>query len=406
MARQAQEKDVRQVLLAHARDGTTGFASLTLHMRPPRIGISLGDVTGIGPEVALKALAAQDNSDGARYLLVGDFEHISALNRKLGLNLSLEILKGELPDFTAEEIAQQREGGTTQIKVTQLGAKQQEGTAVLAVLGQKPQKDGRIFVLSPSHEILPRNLPSGAPEAAQAAVSWLREGAQRCLDGEIDALVTAPVNKEAIVRSGQAFVGQTEFLSQLAGAKRTAMMLLGQDDRGRWLRVALVTTHFPLKLVPDQITQEKVEMTIELATQACRDLGLKRSRVAVCGLNPHAGEGGKMGTEELTTIEPAVKSAKGRGFDVIGPMSADSLFYYAYRGDYDAVVAMYHDQGLVPLKMIGFETGINWTLGLPFVRTSPDHGTAYDIAGKGRADARSMMSAIELAKKLSISRKS
>jgi 4-hydroxythreonine-4-phosphate dehydrogenase len=375
-------------------------------MRPPRIAISLGDVTGIGPEVALKALAAQDNSDGARYLLIGDFEHINALNRKLGLNLSLEILKSELPDFTAEEIAQQREGGTTQIKVTQLGAKEQEGTAVLAVLGKKPQKDGRIFVLTPSHEILPKNLPRGAPEAAQAAVGWLREGAQRCLDGEVDALVTAPVNKEAIVRSGQAFVGQTEFLSELASAKRTAMMLLGQDDRGHWLRVALVTTHFPLKLVPEQITQEKVEMTIELATQACRDLGLKRSRVAVCGLNPHAGEGGEMGTEELTTIEPAVKSAKGRGFDVIGPMSADSLFYYAYRGDYDAVVAMYHDQGLVPLKMIGFETGINWTLGLPFVRTSPDHGTAYDIAGKGRADARSMMAAIGLAKKLSIMRHS
>lgn len=374
-------------------------------MRAGRIGISIGDITGIGPEVTLKALAAQDNSDDARYLLIGDVEHIQALNRKLGLNLSMEEFRGEFPNISAEEVVQGRDGGTTHIRVTQLGAKQEERAGVFAVLGKKPGKDGRIYLFNPSREPLPKNPGKGAPEAAQAAVSWLREGAQRCLDGELDAIVTAPVNKEAIVRSGQAFVGQTEFLSELAGAKRTAMMLLGQDDRARWLRVALVTTHFPLKLVPDLITREKVEMTIELATQACRDLGLKRARVAVCGLNPHAGEGGKMGTEELTTIEPAVKSARDRGYDAIGPMSADSLFYYAYRGDYDAVVAMYHDQGLVPLKMIGFETGINWTLGLPFARTSPDHGTAYDIAGKGRAEPSSMLSAIALAKKLCSVRK-
>ena len=132
----------------------------------------------------------------------------------------------------------------------------------------------------------------------------MREGAERCLRDELDALVTAPVNKEAIVRAGQAFVGQTELLSQLAGTDRTAMMLLGQDDRGRWLRVALATTHLPLKLVSDHLTQSKVEMVIELAAQACRDLGLPRACVAVCGLNPHAGEGGEMGTEEQTIIAP------------------------------------------------------------------------------------------------------
>jgi 4-hydroxythreonine-4-phosphate dehydrogenase len=371
-------------------------------MRTARIGISLGDVTGIGPEVTLKALAADTVLDDTRYLLIGDVEHIRGLNRKLGLNLSLEILQGPLPNFSLEEQAQRREGGTAHIKVTQLGAKPQEATAMLAVLGKKPEKDGRIFIFNPLREALAKNLPGGAPKAAQAAVAWLREGARRCLEGELDALVTAPVNKEAIVRSGQAFVGQTEFLSELAGAKRTAMMLLGKDDRERWLRVALVTTHVPLKFVSEQITKEKIEMTIELATQACHDLVLKRARIAVCGLNPHAGEGGKMGTEEQTIIGPAVKAAKERGLDVVGPMSADSLFYYAYRGEYDAVVAMYHDQGLVPLKMIGFETGVNWTLGMPFVRTSPDHGTAYDIAGKGRAEPSSMMAAIELAKKLSV----
>jgi 4-hydroxythreonine-4-phosphate dehydrogenase len=208
------------------------------------------------------------------------------------LNLSLEEFKGEIPAVSEDEL---QRTGKIEAKVAQLGGATEGGTTFLA-LGKKPQRDGRIFVCNPTREPLPKNLPSGAPEAAQAAVRWLRDGAERCLRGELDALVTAPVNKEAIVRSGQPFVGQTEFLSDLAGAKRTAMMLLGQDDRGRWLRVALVTTHFPLRLVADQITKEKIETTIELATQACHDLGLKRTRVAVCGLNPHAGEGGKMGT--------------------------------------------------------------------------------------------------------------
>ncbi len=166
------------------------------------------------------------------------------------------------------------------------------------------------------------------------------------------------------------------------------------------MRVALATTHAPLKLVAEQITKPKVELAIELAAQACRDLGLSRARVAVCGLNPHAGEGGELGDEEQRIIGPAVLSAQRRGMDVLGPLSADALFYRAYRGDFDAVVAMYHDQGLVPLKMVAFETGVNWTLGLPFIRTSPDHGTAYDIAGQGIANPSSMIAAIRLAKQL------
>jgi len=216
----------------------------------------------------------------------------------------------------------------------------------------------------------------------------------------LDALVTAPVNKEAIIRAGIPFSGQTELLSELAGVQRTTMMLLGHDDRNRWLRVALATTHVPLKRVSENLTRPKIEQSIELAAQACRDLGLPRARVAVCGLNPHAGEGGAIGDEEHTTIGPAVEAARSRGLDVVGPMSADALFYYVFRGDHDAVVAMYHDQGLVPLKMIGFESGVNWTLGLPFIRTSPDHGTAYDIAGQGKANPSSMIAAIQLAKQL------
>jgi 4-hydroxythreonine-4-phosphate dehydrogenase len=319
------------------------------------IGISLGDITGIGPEVTLKALASELASDDARYLLIGDAEHIRSLNQQLGLNLS----------FHSDD-----------------------------------HDAARILLCDPLPKPLGQKLPPGAPASAQAAVAWLKEGAARCLRRELDALVTAPVNKEAIVRSGQPFVGQTELLSQLAGTDRTAMMLLGHDDRGRWLRVALATTHIPLKLVSENLTGEKIELAIELAAQACRDLGLPRARIAVCGLNPHAGEGGKIGTEEITTVAPAVVAAQRRKIDVVGPISADALFYYAFKGDYDAVVAMYHDQGLVPLKMIGFESGINWTLGLPFIRTSPDHGTAYDIAGKGIANPSSMIAALRLAKKL------
>lgn len=321
------------------------------------IGISLGDVTGIGPEVTLKALASELPADDARYLLIGDPGHARALNRKLGLNVPLHEWR-------------ERNGS------------------------------GRVFLSNSVSEPLPLDLPAGSPAAARASVEWVREGAERCLRHELDALVTAPVNKQSIVRAGVAFVGQTEFLSQLAGTERTAMMLLGQDDRGRWLRVALATTHVPIKQVSQNLTPEKIERAIELAAQSCVDLGLPRAHVAVCGLNPHAGEGGEMGDEEITTIAPAVQAARKRNLDVVGPLSADALFFYAYRGDYDAVVAMYHDQGLVPLKMIGFETGVNWTLGLPFIRTSPDHGTAYDIAGQGKGNPSSMVAAIRLAKQL------
>jgi 4-hydroxythreonine-4-phosphate dehydrogenase len=247
---------------------------------------------------------------------------------------------------------------------------------------------------------LPENLPCGSPLAANAAVAALKDAGERCLRGELDAMVTAPVNKESIIEAGHAFVGQTEFLSELAGTDRTAMMLLGPDERGRWLRVALATVHIPLKAVPEKLTAEKITLAVELAAQSCEELGLARKRVAVCGLNPHAGEGGKFGDEEITTIAPAVRALKERGFDVVGPLSGDTVFHYALRGDFEAVVAMYHDQGLAPLKAVAFDSGINWTLGLPFIRTSPDHGTAYDIAGKGMANPSSMTAAINLAKQL------
>jgi 4-hydroxythreonine-4-phosphate dehydrogenase len=233
----------------------------------------------------------------------------------------------------------------------------------------------------------------------------LRDGAKRCLRRELDAVVTAPVNKEAIIRAGHKFVGQTELFAKAAKTKRYAMMLLGHDEHGRWLRVALVTIHTSIKSVPRKITSEKIMLAVELAAQACRDLGLPRAKIAVCGLNPHAGEGGEFGDEEIKVITPTILAAQKNGLDVVGPLSGDTVFYYALRGDFDAVVAMYHDQGLAPLKAVAFDTGVNWTLGLPFIRTSPDHGTAYDIAGKGLANPSSMISAIRLAKQLAKNRR-
>ncbi len=326
------------------------------------IGISLGDVTGVGPEVALKAVTAEAGRDDAKYLFLGDEKILQRLNQKFSLNLPLE-------KFSGGNVA------------------------------------GRFFFSNPQTESLPENLPAGSPLAATAAVAALRDGGQRCLRGELAALVTAPVNKESIIRAGHKFIGQTEFLSELAGTQRTAMMLLGTDERGRWLRVALATVHISIKSVPEKLTAEKITLAIELAAQSCRDLGLPRAKIAVAGLNPHAGEGGEFGDEEIKIISPTVLAMQKRGFDVVGPLSGDTVFHYALKGDFDAVVAMYHDQGLAPLKAVAFDSGINWTLGLPFIRTSPDHGTAYDIAGKGIANPGSMIAAIRLAKQLARNQK-
>jgi len=325
------------------------------------IGISLGDVTGVGPEVTLKALAAEAGHDETRYLLIGDQAVLRHLNTRLSLNLPLTPFSGYA-------------------------------------------SPGKFFLTDPLNGSLPSENAVGAPAVAQASVAWLREGAERCLRRELEALVTAPVNKESIIRAGHAFVGQTEFLSELAGARRTAMMLLGTDEHGRWLRVALATVHIAIKSVPEKLTAEKVMLAMELAAQACRDLGLSRARIAVAGLNPHAGEGGEFGDEEIKTIAPTILAARKKGLEVIGPLSGDTVFHYALKGHFDAVVAMYHDQGLAPLKAVAFDSGINWTLGLPFIRTSPDHGTAYDIAGKGQANPGSMIAAIRLAKQLAVMR--
>jgi len=315
-----------------------------------RVGISLGDITGISPEVTLKALAALTGGNtAAEFMVIGDPDTLARCANQLGL---------------------------------------------------KPELLTAIRVVNPHRETLPPGLPCGAAPAARAAEAWIREGARLCLAGELDALVTAPVNKHAIVQAGIPFTGHTELLSDIAGEPRTVMMLLGTDDQARWLRVALATIHMALRDVPLKLTTDKVRLTIERSAQACRELGLARARVAVCGLNPHAGEGGDFGDEEPRVIEPAVHQARAEGLEVVGPLSADTVFHQALHGEYDAVVAMYHDQGLAPLKLAAFNTGVNWTLGLPFIRTSPDHGTAYTIAGQGLADPSSMISATRLALQL------
>jgi 4-hydroxythreonine-4-phosphate dehydrogenase len=326
------------------------------------IGITLGDVTGIGPEVTLKALAAEAARDDTRYLLIGDETHVQRLNEKLGTGLPFKPFSGY-------------------------------------------GDPGRFSITRPLASPLPENLSAGSPAAAKAAVASLRDGAERCLRHELAALVTAPVNKEAIIRAGHKFIGQTEFFSEISKTQRYAMMLLGHDEHERWLRVALVTIHTSIQSVPSKITPGNITLAIELAAQACRDLQLSRARVAVCGLNPHAGEGGEFGNEEIKIITPTVRAAQKRGLDVVGPLSGDTVFHYALGGDFDAVVAMYHDQGLAPLKAVAFDTGVNWTLGLPFIRTSPDHGTAYNIAGQGIANPSSMIAAIRLAKQLAKNKK-
>lgn len=328
------------------------------------LGVLLGDVTGIGPEVALKALAsAAGEMEDTRFVVIGDSAVANYYAGLLGL-----------------------ESG-------------------LPPAADPGNADARVVLHDPGTAALSPDLPHGDPTAARAAVDWLREGARMSMAGELAGIVTAPVSKEAIINAGfPKFIGQTEFLSECAGVFRTAMMLLGADDRGRWLRVALATTHVPIKDVARTLTATGITQAIELAGEACGLLGLSRRRIAVCGLNPHAGEGGKLGTEEIKLIAPAVMECRAKGLDVHGPFPADTLFYEVFKGDYDAVVAMYHDQGLVPLKMIGFESGVNWTLGLPFVRTSPDHGTAYNIAGQGVANPSSMMAALRLARQVAIAR--
>lgn len=235
--------------------------------------------------------------------------------------------------------------------------------------------------------------PRGGEPVEVAAV---REATGACLDGRAAGLVTGPIHKARLAARGFVFTDHTTFLGHLCGVPRPVMAFVGGD-----LRVALVTVHLPLARVPAAITAPLVLHTLRTADAALRSrLGIERPRLLVCGLNPHAGDAGLLGREEIEEIEPAAAAARAEGIDAVGPVSAEAAFLRARAGDGDLVVAMYHDQGLAPLKAVDFGRSVNWTLGLPIVRTSVDHGTADDLVGTGRADPASMRAALDLAHRL------
>ncbi|MFA7579849.1 4-hydroxythreonine-4-phosphate dehydrogenase PdxA [Castellaniella sp.] len=245
---------------------------------------------------------------------------------------------------------------------------------------------------------LPPDLPWGRVDAraGQGAYEYLCHAIDDAQAGRLRALVTAPLNKEAMQLAGLKFPGHTEILAQRSGTSRYAMMLANDE-----LRVLLVTIHIPLARVPEAISQGAELDAMRLAHLACLQSGVAAPRIAVAGLNPHAGENGAFGTEEIRIIEPAIAQARAEGLDVSGPWPGDTVFMRARQGEFDIVVAQYHDQGLIPVKYLGLDTGVNVTVGLPFVRTSVDHGTAFDIAGKGVAQADSLAAAIRMALQMS-----
>lgn len=305
-----------------------------------RIAITLGDPAGVGPEISLKAVLSPDVLDICTPVLIGDRVVWEEACETLGI-----------PYASSVEFI---------------------GLSKIA---------GRNFI---------KNAPTA--EGGRACASYIGKAVELALNGEVDAVATAPISKEALKKAGLSWPGHTEMLAELTGTGDFAMMLCGEP-----LRVVLVTIHTALKNVPALITKERVLGTIVLAERACAMLGIPHPRIAVAGLNPHAGEAGIFGGEEEDAIAPAVREAAALGIPVSGPYPADTLFHKAYNGAFDIVVCMYHDQGLVPLKMIAFDRGVNVTVGLPVIRTSPDHGTAYDIAWKGIADPSSMIAAIKLA---------
>jgi len=231
--------------------------------------------------------------------------------------------------------------------------------------------------------------------AGRASFDYVMAAIRLARSGEIAGIVTAPLAKEAMKAAGLSYPGHTEILAEFSGTQDFAMMLANDE-----LKVILVTIHVSLRQAIDMVTQSRVLNTIRLAAQACHAYGIAHPRIAVAGLNPHAGEAGMFGREDLDEIAPAIAKARAEGLDASGPWPGDTVFMRARRGEFDIVVAQYHDQGLIPVKYLGIEQGVNVTIGLPFVRTSVDHGTAFDIAGTGKADAQSLIYAFDQAQKL------
>lgn len=324
--------------------------------KPVRIGITAGDLNGIGLETALKSLYGTGWPNDQRAVLIGSRPVIRQQCKKLRLPVP--------PAWSPED---------------------------------HPAPKEPVSVWDPC-DVTPAWKPGTIrADASLAAYAWIKAAAAACMDGRLDAMVTAPICKEGFHKAGINVPGHTELLAQLTRTKKFAMMLFGGP-----LRVVLATRHIPIADVPKLITKKLIAESVIMTAGALAWMGLKRKRIAVCGLNPHAGEGGSIGLEDKFIISPAVKNLKRKGLDVHGPLPADTVFHYAATGAYDAVIAMYHDQGLAPLKLIAFDSGVNLTLGLPIVRTSPDHGTAFDIAGKNKANPSSMTEAIVQARKLAL----
>lgn len=327
-------------------------------MSTPRIAITMGDAAGVGPEIVIKALAQRDVYDDCRPLVVGDAVRLAEAGFIVGNPLGIRMIT---------DVAE---------------ARFQPGTVDCLDL-----------------RLVPPGLPFGqvSAVAGHAAHEYVRVATELAMAGKIEALVTAPLNKEALHAGGHDFPGHTELLAALTHTPEVSMMLTGPG-----LRVILVTCHMGLIDAIAAIEPGLVERTIARGHDVLLKAGIARARIAVCGINPHAGENGLFGAgEEESKIAPAIAACRARGWDVHGPLPADTLFYRARRGDFDMVVAMYHDQGLGPVKVLGLESGVNITVGLPVIRTSVDHGTAFDIAGTGQADERSLLTAIDAAIALS-----
>ena len=318
----------------------------------PKIGITMGDPTGIGPEIIVKALSMEEPFQACRPIVFGDREVLSRTIQMQNLSATLEIIEG-IPEQ-----------------------------------GYLPRK---IFLL-PLSQLEITSLRFGHPDRAcgEAMVKYIQEAVKWVRSGKLDAMTTCPINKQAMNAAGYPFPGHTELLADLTQASSVAMMFLGS----RW-KIVLVTTHLPLKDVSKWITTNRILSTLRLTDKGMKKyFGIPHPKIAVLGLNPHCGEEGLLGEEEKREILPAIAEAKSLGMEVEGPFPADSFFNISGPYTFDVVISMYHDQGLIPIKMFDFKEAVNFTLGLPFIRTSVDHGTAYDIAGKGLADPNNLIKAI------------
>ncbi|HLI50682.1 MAG TPA: 4-hydroxythreonine-4-phosphate dehydrogenase PdxA [Thermomicrobiaceae bacterium] len=321
----------------------------------PLLAITMGDPAGIGPEIVLKALRHSEVYERCRPLVIGDRRILDRAAAWIGPT-SLDIESVAKPGA-----ADYRPGTVTLLDLANAG---------------------------------PAACPVGQVSAAagKAAVDYVERACDLALAGAVDGIATAPLNKAAMHLAGVSYPGHTELLAARTGASNVRMLLVGPN-----LRVIHVSTHVALTEAIRRVTIESVLAAIESAAQACLALGISEPRIAVAGLNPHAGEGGLFGDEEATRIVPAIERARRMGLDVHGPEPPDTVFLRATQGAFDIVVAMYHDQGHIPMKLLAFDAGVNVSIGLPIVRTSVDHGTAFDIAGSGKAREASLLAAIDVA---------